>query len=118
MDVSTTDDPRRWHKIRRFPRFRADLRVVVTALGDPHPVYGRAGSIAEGGFGATLAGELAVGSPVAADLVLDHNTDGHLRAEAVVRYRHGFRHGFQFLDLPSETRSTLREFCSALPPDE
>ena len=102
-----------WWRIRRFPRFRTDLRVVVKAVGDPQPVYGRAGVIAEGGFGATLAGELAVGMPVAADVILGA---GPLRTNAVVRYRNGFQHGFQFLDATPEQRATLREFCATLPP--
>ncbi len=114
--MTPADTGSRWSRIRRFPRYRTDLRVIVAAVDNPQPVYGRAAVIAEGGFGATLAGELAVGQPVAAEVVLAGAGQHPFRANAVVRYRHGFQHGFQFLDVTPQQRATLRDFCSALLP--
>jgi hypothetical protein len=105
---------------RQFPRFCTDVRVVITLKGsdDPPPLYGRCGIIAEGGFGAILAGELAVGETVAAELILVGGGRPSLKVCAVVRDRRGFRHGFEFLDITPEQRLSIREFCAFLRPAE
>ncbi len=110
-----------WSKLRRYTRFRTDVRVTVTPLaggGEASAIHGRAGIIAEGGFGATLAGELAIGQAVSAELLLVGAGRAPVRAPAVVRYRRGFRHGFEFLDATSDQRAALRDFCAQLQPAE
>ncbi len=108
-----------WSKLRRFERYETDVRVVVTpkagAAADK-PVHGRAGVIAGGGFGAILAGELEVGEAVTAELVLSGHSRVSVSATAIVRDRQGFRHGFEFVDLNSEQRVAIHEFCAQLRP--
>lgn len=111
-------EKQKWSKVRRFVRYRTDVRVVVRMQrgGESVPIYGRCTMVGAGGFGATLAGELEKGSRVEAELMLfgpDHTT---LRAGAIVRYRNGFRHGFEFSDFGHKHRERIRELCRTLIP--
>ncbi len=122
MTHGTNPSPeQQWSKLRRSTRFQTDVRVIITPKEDGHesqPIHGRVGVIAGGGFGATLAGELAVGQTVAAELLLVGEGRAPLHATAVVRERHGFRHGFEFLDVTPDQRAAIREFCALLEPAE
>ncbi len=102
-------------RARRFPRFCTDVRVVITPsqADTSQPVHGRCTIIAQGGFGATLAGELPIGSEVEAELVLVGGC-APIKANAVLRYRYGFRHGFEFSAIGPEDRDVIRDFCAHL----
>jgi len=39
-----------------------------------------------------------------------------IKCRALVRYRDGLRHGFEFLALSSQQREAIRKLCQALPP--
>ncbi len=121
MTHGTNPSPdQQWSKLRRSTRFQTDVRVIITPKDDreSQPIYGRAAVIAGGGFGATLAGELAVGQTVVAELQLVDGGRAPLRATAVVRDRHGFRHGFEFIDVDPEQRAAIRDLCALLQPAE
>lgn len=92
---------------RRLPRHEADNRVTVT-LEDVNErmVRGRCTNVSEAGFGAVLAGEIEPGTRGAAKLTL-HGLDEPLTIRAEVRNRHGFTHGFQFLEIEPEQRRTI-----------
>jgi hypothetical protein len=96
---------------RRLPRHETDNRVILTV---PKPdgaetVRGRASNISEAGFGAVLAGELPVGEVVHAKLVLRSLAEP-LEVQAQVKNRHGFTHGFAFVDITSEHRRTIMRY--------
>jgi len=98
---------------RRLPRHQADNRVTMTLDGAERKVVrGRCINVSEAGFGAVLAGEVEPGTAGDAKLVLQGLEEPiHLRAE--VRNRHGFTHGFQFLEITTEQRRTLMRWVRA-----
>ena len=96
---------------RRLPRHDTDNRVVVTVPkpDGPEKVRGRASNISDGGFGAVLAGELEVGEVVQARLVLQALSEP-LEVTAQVKNRHGFTHGFAFVDITPDQRRTIMRY--------
>ena len=96
---------------RRLPRHDTDNRVVLTMQrpDGPETVRGRAANISEAGFGAILAGELQLEEVVHAKLVL-RSLDEPLVVQAQVKNRHGFSHGFAFLDITTEQRRTVMRY--------
>lgn len=101
---------------RRLPRHDADNRVTLT-LEEGGVVRGRCTNVSEAGFGAVLAGELEPGAAGAAKLTLQGLSEP-LTIRAQVRNRHGFTHGFQFLDITPEQRRTLMRWVRAATQEE
>ena len=65
------------------------------------------------GIGATLTGTLEPGEVVAMELILP--MAGYpMKFRALVRYRHGLRHGFEFLALTDVQRDEIRRVCEML----
>ncbi len=102
---------------RRVPRFRADLPLIVSVLGQEGyvRVHGRCTEISELGLGAVTSAELTSGEIVSLELPIPGGNDMNLRA--VVRHRMGFLHGFEFISLLPEQTTCLREFCRNLTED-
>jgi hypothetical protein len=76
-------------------------------------MWGRSNELGEDGIGATLTGELEPGEVVAMELSLPKS--GHpLKFRALVRYRDGLRHGFEFLALSASQHGELRRVCQML----
>ena len=65
------------------------------------------------GIGATLTGELEPGEVVSMELSLPL-TAAPMKMRAIVRYRQGLRHGFEFLTLTPEQRTTVERVCEML----
>jgi hypothetical protein len=65
-------------------------------------------TLGEGGMGADVPLSLERGDTVLVDLVLPERT---LSLVSVVRYQTGARHGFEFIDITAEQRSTIRSYC-------
>ncbi|MDP9268506.1 MAG: PilZ domain-containing protein [Acidobacteriota bacterium] len=99
---------------RRLPRHDTDNRVVLTVpkADGPEKVRGRASNISEAGFGVVLAGELQIGDVVQARLVLQALADP-LEVTAQVKNRHGFSHGFAFVNITAEQRRTVMRYLRA-----
>jgi hypothetical protein len=93
-----------WTLPRAHPRFLLDLRLVVKAK---QTLHGRTKDIAEGGLGATIAGDIAIGEIVELELQLPE-TQELLKLKAEVRYRRGFQYGFRFLHATSHQRELIR----------
>ena len=94
-----------WSRERQFPRFRAEFKVEAAKAGE-RPLRGHSTDVSEGGLGATLVGDLAVGDQVA----LEFSGAPLLRpvkTSAIVRNRTGFRYGFEFLALSREQRTLI-----------
>jgi hypothetical protein len=100
---------------RRFPRHVLDVRVSVHAFraGESISFWGRSSEIGADGIGATLTGELEPGEVVSMELVLPM-ASFPIKFRALVRYRDGLRHGFEFLALSAAQRDEIRRVCETL----
>ena len=65
------------------------------------------------GIGATLTGELVAGEVVAMELALPM-VAYPIKFRALVRYRDGLRHGFEFLALTTAQREEIERVCQTL----
>lgn len=98
---------------RRLPRHEADNRVTLTLDGgDGRVVRGRCTNVSEAGFGGVLAGEIEPGTTGEARLTL-HGLPEPVTIRAEVRNRHGFTHGFCFLESTPEQRRTIMRWVRA-----
>jgi hypothetical protein len=104
---------------RRYPRYRTDFLLKATVLRDDGyaEFQGRCGDLGEGGFGAVLNAELAPGEVIALDFVLPEGVEP-LAVRAIVRYRKGLIHGFEFLGLTPEQQHRIQTICRSLRPLE
>jgi len=100
---------------RRFLRYPADIRVsiqVIRAAGTVS-LWGRSTEIGEDGIGATLTEEIEPGEVVSMEFSLPV-TSYPMKMRALVRYRTGLRHGFEFLALNSQQHEMLHRVCELL----
>jgi hypothetical protein len=100
---------------RRYPRFPLDVRLSVQVLrqGEKFSVWGRSHELGQDGIGGTLTGEIEPGEVVSLEMAIPLAA-APLKMRAIVRYRDGLRHGFEFLALSSEQRETLMRVCEML----
>src|SRR6266852_6243893 len=100
---------------RRFPRYALDIRLAVHVFrtGANASLWGRSSELGEDGIGGTLTGELETGEVVSMELSLPLAASP-LKFRALVRYRKGLHHGFEFLALSKEQRETIRRVCQML----
>jgi hypothetical protein len=100
---------------RRFPRYRADLKLTVLVLGqDGHfEINGLCNQIAEGGLGAIISSELSVGEMVNLQLSIPIELQPIL-LRAVVRWRNRLQHGFEFFGISLQQRALIRDYCKDL----
>jgi hypothetical protein len=101
--------------LRRFPRHALDVRVSVHAFrsGQSVSFWGRSSELGEDGIGATLTGELEAGEVVSMELSLPM-APFSIKFRALVRYRDGLRHGFEFLTLSAAQRDEICRVCETL----
>ncbi|HJS97670.1 MAG TPA: PilZ domain-containing protein [Terriglobales bacterium] len=85
---------------RRYPRYNLNIRVAVQVFRDGvvDSLWGRSNELGQDGMSATLTGELQPGEVASLEFTLPA-TVMPTKLRAVVRYRSGFRHGFEFLTL-------------------
>lgn len=100
---------------RRFPRYSADVRVTVQVFrsGENASMWGRSTELGEDGIGATMTAELEPGEVVSLELSLPLAAHP-LKLRALVRYRMGLRHGFEFLALSPQQHDTIHRVCEML----
>jgi hypothetical protein len=103
------------HTTRRYPRYPLDIRVTVSAFRSSGNIslWGRSHELGEDGIGGTLTGELEPGEVVSMEIALPLSSNP-MKLRAIVRYRSGLRHGFEFLALNAEQHETLRRVCEML----
>jgi hypothetical protein len=100
---------------RRFPRYAIDIKLSVHVFrsGESVSYWGRSNELGEDGIGATLTGTVEFGEVVAMELMLP--MAGYpIKFRALVRYRDGLRHGFEFLALTARQRDEIRRVCEML----
>jgi PilZ domain len=100
---------------RRFTRYPADIRIDAQVFRPSGTVslWGRSSEIGEDGIGGTLTEEVEPGEVVSMEITLPMSNRS-MKFRALVRYRIGLRHGFEFLALSREQRAVLRELCEGL----
>ena len=111
-DPVKVDDP---SKQRRFPRYPLDVRVSAKVFREDAPIelWGRSLEFGQDGIGITLTGELKPGEVATLELTLPSG-GAPLRIRALVRYRDGLRHGFEFLARDAMQRDAIRRTCEFL----
>jgi len=102
-------------KQRRYPRYPLDVRVSVKVFRTEAPIelWGRSNELGQDGIGLTLTGELNIGEVATLELVLPGGGPP-LRIRALVRYRDGLRHGFEFLARDEMQRAAICKTCELL----
>ena len=97
---------------RRSPRYPLDQRLTVTAKvqGKQATIYGRTIDISECGLGAVISGFLERGDSVSVEF---NTSAGDLRLTALVRFVHGFRHGFEFIGMSTAESQNLKRACQS-----
>jgi hypothetical protein len=100
---------------RRYPRFPLDIRVSAKVFRPNAPVdlWGRSIEFGQDGIGVTLTGELEPGEVATLELTLPASSTP-LKLRALVRYRDGLRHGFEFLARDDMQREIIRRTCEVL----
>jgi hypothetical protein len=100
---------------RKFPRYPVDLRVSLQVLRAEGPVslWGRSNELGGDGIGITLTGQLEPGEVVNLELTLPAAA-APMKIRALVRYRDGLRHGFEFLALSTKQRDAVNQACESL----
>jgi hypothetical protein len=100
---------------RRFPRYPLDIHIAIHVFraGESISLWGRSNELGADGIGATLTGELVPGEVVAMELALPM-APYPIKFRALVRYRDGLRHGFEFLALSASQRDEIQRVCEIL----
>ena len=100
---------------RRYPRYPIDIRVSAKVFRPNAPIelWGRSIEFGQDGIGVTLTGELEPGEVATLELTLP-GTSMPLKLRALVRYRDGLRHGFEFLARDETQRDVIRRTCELL----
>ena len=100
---------------RRFLRYPLDVHVTVHIFrsGENVSFWGRSSELGQDGIGATLTGELQPGEVVSMELALPM-ASFPIKFRALVRYRDGLRHGFEFLALSPAQHDEIRRVCETL----
>ena len=100
---------------RRFKREKVDIRVRLRRWEekDDAATSMRTFELSEGGMSVYAPEPLEVGTcvMVAFSLPPEQNV---LRARAMVRNRHGFRCGLEFVDLPAAARLEIARYLGSL----
>jgi hypothetical protein len=97
---------------RRAPRFFLDQRLkVVITDANRKAVFGRTRDISEGGIGGVIADPLEPGTRVELEFPVPVQ-DSPLRMTAVVCFRRGFHHGFEFLVRDANDVTVIKRICA------
>jgi hypothetical protein len=105
----------KYAKVRRFERYRYDVRVQVSVFrdGQSTDLWGRTNELGFDGIGATLTGELNTGEVVSLEFPIPLAPLA-MKVRAIVRYSQGLRCGLEFLIVTSQQRETMRQLCEKL----
>lgn len=101
---------------RRYPRYTIDVsvKVKVNSIGGVSSYsYGRGNDLSQGGMSVHVAHELKPGSMVRLILTLPH-AERQIEVDALVRNRHSYRYGMEFVNLSVEDRSLIDRACKML----
>lgn len=110
--ITDWTDPK---KLRRYARYPVDIRVSVKVFrpGAPLELWGKSIELGQDGIGITLTGQLEPGEVATLELTLPASGTP-LRLRALVRYRDGLRHGFEFLARDGAQQDLILRTCELL----
>jgi PilZ domain len=102
-------------KLRRYPRYSVDIRVSVKVFrpGAALELWGRSIELGQDGIGITLTGQLEAGEVATLELTLP-GSGTPLKLRALVSYRDGLRHGFEFLARDGAQHDLIVRTCELL----
>jgi hypothetical protein len=102
-------------KLRRYPRYSLDVRVSIKVFrpGNPIVLWGRSIEMGQDGIGVTLTGQLEAGEVATLEVTLPASSTP-LKLRALVRYRDGLRHGFEFLARDTAQQALILRTCELL----
>lgn len=100
---------------RKYERYQLDVRLIVKTK--TATFHGRTKNLAEGGMGATVAGEIPLHEVVEVQFQLPGSSEPVVLA-AEVRFRQGFQYGFKFQASAGDPLKLLRNGLNNVPPDE
>ena len=108
-------DPSDPKMLRRYPRYSLDVRVSIKVFrpGNPIVLWGRSIEMGQDGIGVTLTGQLEVGEVATLEVRLPASSNP-LKLRALVRYRDGLRHGFEFLARDATQQELILRTCELL----
>ncbi len=100
-------------------RYRADLRVTVSYFleNNYQKLEGHCRDLSQAGMGILLAAELNGGEVVGLNFSFPEEGIAW-EVRAVVRFRHGYHYGLEFLALPSDRQELLKNYLKTLLPVE
>ncbi|HEX3354699.1 MAG: PilZ domain-containing protein [Terriglobales bacterium] len=115
MSGSLTNDQSGSKSPRRFARYPLNINISVHVFrgGESISLWGRSNELGEDGIGATMTGALESGEVVSMEMSLPMAASP-IKFRALVRYRDGLRHGFEFLALSAAQRDEIRRACEVL----
>jgi hypothetical protein len=97
---------------RKAPRFYLDQRLkVVLTDSNRKAVFGRTRDISEGGLGGVIADPLEPGTRVDLEFPVPVQ-DLPLKMTAIVCFRRGFHHGFEFLVRDANDITVIKKICA------
>ena len=106
--------PERTANTRRYQRYELETELRAAILGVDHrEMRGRSLNINEGGIGGIFVAGWDVGTSVALQFSVPIATTP-VKVKGVVRNCAGYRYGFEFTDLTSEERETIKRTCRTL----
>lgn len=100
---------------RLYPRYRCEFPVTVSLLSDAghHQLAAHGRDLSEGGVGLVVAAEIPLGEVASLAFSLPESAEAW-NVRAVLRYRRGFHHGFEFLTISDLQSQILANYLPKL----
>ena len=104
---------------RRFPRFKADVPVIASLIGDRDIISlrTRCNSISEGGIGTSGLESFALGDLVTLELHLPVSVHP-IWIDTIIRYSSAARCGLEFRSLGANQRKLIKRYCRLQPKEK
>lgn len=106
-----------WTTIRRWKRYRVDIRLKITYWKDSAKkiVFGQSSDVSEGGMAAYVPVEMQPGNNIDIEAILPYTaTKKPVIIKAIIRNRNGFRYGLEYVLITETVRETLPRLLKAL----
>lgn len=106
-----------WTTIRRWKRYRVDVRLKITSWKDGAKsiVFGQGSDVSEGGMAAYIPAELDKGENVDIEFTLPYGASKEpVVLKATIRNRNGFRYGLEYVLVTEKVRESLLRSLKAL----
>jgi hypothetical protein len=116
-DHHTVAGQLQWDTIRRWKRYKVDLRLRITHWKDGAKVivFGQGSDMSEGGMAAYIPAEFAKDDNLDVEIVLPYsNVKEPVLIKTVVRNRNGFRYGLEYVLVTQPVREALLRSLKAL----